>query len=77
MDKARLATRVTLKNQKGRWDRLKTILKIKDSEVAEILLDTLVHFLIITILPRPSASISIGFVHERVFVRGIKNILTF
>ena len=53
LDKARLATRVTLKNQKGRWDRLKTVLKIKDSEVADILFDTLVHFL-------PSASISIG-----------------
>ena len=50
LDKARLATRVTLKNQKGRWDRLKTVLKIKDCEVAEILFDTLVHFFIITIL---------------------------
>ena len=39
LDKARLATRVTLKNQKGRWDRLKIILKMKDSEVAEILFD--------------------------------------
>ena len=44
LDKARLATRV--KNQKGRWDRLKTVLKMKDSKVAEILFDTLVHFLI-------------------------------
>ena len=35
LDKARLATRVTLKNQKGRWDRLKTVLKMKDSEVAD------------------------------------------
>ncbi|KAI0222396.1 hypothetical protein LSAT2_026362 [Lamellibrachia satsuma] len=40
LDKARLATRVTLKNQKGRWDRLKTVLKMKDSEVADILFDT-------------------------------------
>ena len=58
LDKARLATRVTLKNQKGRWDRLKTLLKMKDNEVAEILLDTLVHFLIIR--PYPSASIGIA-----------------
>ena len=50
LDKAKLATQVTLKNQKGRWDRLKTVLKINDSEVADILVDTLVHFLIITIL---------------------------
>ena len=51
LDKARLmATRVTLKNQKGRWVRLKTVLKMKDSEVADILFDTLVHFRIITIL---------------------------
>ena len=54
LDKARLATRVPLKDQKGRWDRLNTVLKIKDSEMAEILLDTLVHFLIITIRPYPS-----------------------
>ena len=50
LDKARLAKRVTLKNQKGRWDRLKTVLKMKDREVADILFDILVHFLIITIL---------------------------
>ena len=49
LDKARLATRVTLKHQKGRWDRLKIVFKMKDSEVADILFDTLVHFLIITI----------------------------
>ena len=41
-DKARLTTRVTLKNQKGRWDCLK-----KDCEVAEVLLDRLVHFLLL------------------------------
>ena len=41
LDKARLTTRVTLKNQMGRWDRLKTVLKMKDSEVADILFDTL------------------------------------
>ena len=57
LDKARLATRVTLKNQKGRWDRLKTVLKMKDSEVADILFDTLVHFLITILgLARVSAS---------------------
>ena len=52
LDKARLATRVTLKNQKGRWDRLKTVFKMKDSEVADIMIifEALVHFLIITIL---------------------------
>ena len=46
----RLATKVTLKDQKGRWDRLKTVLKlklVKDSEVSEVLLDTLVIFFII------------------------------
>ena len=59
-DKARLATRVTLKNQKERWDRLKTVLKMKDNEVAKILLDTLVHFLIIS--PYPSTSIGIGLI---------------
>ena len=52
LDKARLATRAT------RWDRLKTLLKMKDNEVAEILLDTLVNFLIIR--PYPSASIGIA-----------------
>ena len=59
LDKARLATRVPLKDQKGRWDRLNTVLKMKDSEMAEILFDTLVHFLIITIRPYPSMSIGI------------------
>ena len=59
LDKARLVTRVTLKNQKGRRDRMKTVLKMKDSEVADILFDTLVHFLIFTIIA-PSASIGIG-----------------
>ena len=58
LDKARLATRATLKNQKGRWDRLKTVLKMKDSEVADILFDTLVHFLIITILGLAQVSAS-------------------
>ena len=47
MDKARLATRVALKDQKGHWDRLTTVLKLKDSEVAEVLLDTLVNFLLL------------------------------
>ena len=49
-DKVRLATRVTLKDQKGHCDLLKTVLKlklVKDSEVAEVLLDTLVHFLLL------------------------------
>ena len=50
LDKPRLATRVTIKNLKGRWDRLKTVLNMKDSEVADILFDTLVHFLIITMI---------------------------
>ena len=53
LDKARLAKRVTLKNQKGCWDRLKTVLKMKDSEVAEILFDTLVHILITILVAMP------------------------
>ena len=49
LDKARLAKRVTLENQKGRWNRLKTVLKMKDSEVTDILFYSihvrrLVHF---------------------------------
>ena len=52
-DTARLATQVTLKDQKGRWDCLKTVLKlklVKDSEVAEVLLDMLVNFLLLAII---------------------------
>ena len=49
-DKARLATRVTLNDQKGHWDPLKNFLKlklVKDSEVAEVLLDMLANFLLL------------------------------
>ena len=59
LDKVTLATRLTLKNQKGRWDRPKTVLKIKDSDVAEIIFDTFSTFSYYY-YPRPSASFGIG-----------------
>ena len=76
LDKARLATRVTLKNQKGRWDRLKTVLKKKDSEVADILFDTLVHFLIIiTILGLARVSASDRYPEPRPYAMAMSHVV--
>ena len=75
LDKARMATRVTLKNQKGRWDRLKTVLKMKDSEVADILFDTLVHFLIITILSLERVSASDRYPEPRPYAMAMSHMV--
>ena len=48
LEKVRLVTRAALKDQKGCWYHLKTVLKLKDSDVAEVLFDMLVHFLLLS-----------------------------
>ena len=50
LDKARLATRVTLNEQKERWDRVKAVLKMKDYKVAKVLLDTSVNLFSVMVM---------------------------
>ena len=49
LGRVRMATRMTLKDQMGLWDRMKAVLKLKlDREGAVVLLDMLVYIYVLS-----------------------------